>query len=32
VLVFGLIALLVARFAPNGLLGLWRRFKPVRPH
>jgi branched-chain amino acid transport system permease protein len=30
VLVFGLIALLVARFAPNGLLGLWRRFKPIR--
>jgi branched-chain amino acid transport system permease protein len=29
VLVFGLIALVVARFAPNGLLGLWKRFKPV---
>jgi branched-chain amino acid transport system permease protein len=35
VLVFGLIALLVARFAPNGILGLWRRFRaaarPVSP-
>jgi len=31
VLVFGLIALVVARFAPNGLLGLWKRFKPTRP-
>jgi branched-chain amino acid transport system permease protein len=30
VLVFGLIALVVARFAPNGLLGLWRRFKPIK--
>jgi branched-chain amino acid transport system permease protein len=27
VLVFGLVALGVARFAPNGLLGLWRRFR-----
>ena len=27
VLVFGLVALAVARFAPNGLLGLWRRFR-----
>ena len=27
VLVFGLVALIVARFAPNGLLGLWRRFR-----
>jgi branched-chain amino acid transport system permease protein len=27
VLVFGLVALVVARFAPNGLLGLWRRFR-----
>jgi branched-chain amino acid transport system permease protein len=31
VLVFGLIALVVARFAPNGLLGLWRRFRSTRP-
>jgi branched-chain amino acid transport system permease protein len=29
VLVFGLIALVVARFAPNGLLGLWKRFRPM---
>ena len=27
VLVFGIVALVVARFAPNGLLGLWRRFR-----
>ena len=27
VLVFGLVALVVARFAPNGLLGIWRRFR-----
>ena len=27
VLVFGLIALVVARFAPNGLLGVWRKFR-----
>jgi branched-chain amino acid transport system permease protein len=27
VLVFGLSALIVARFAPNGLLGLWRKFR-----
>jgi branched-chain amino acid transport system permease protein len=27
VLVFGLVALVVARFAPNGLLGLWRKFR-----
>ncbi len=27
VLVFGLIALAVARFAPNGLLGLWKGFR-----
>ncbi|MBI5580047.1 MAG: branched-chain amino acid ABC transporter permease [Deltaproteobacteria bacterium] len=31
VLVFGLVALVVARFAPNGLLGIWRRFR-TRPH
>jgi branched-chain amino acid transport system permease protein len=31
VLVFGLIALVVARFAPNGLLGLWRRLRSTRP-
>jgi len=30
VLVFGVIALVVARFAPNGLLGLWRRFRPAK--
>jgi len=30
VLVFGLVALVVARFAPNGLTGLWRKFRPVR--
>jgi branched-chain amino acid transport system permease protein len=27
VLVFGLVALVVARFAPKGLVGLWRRFR-----
>jgi branched-chain amino acid transport system permease protein len=27
VLVFGLVALAVARFAPNGLLGVWRKFR-----
>ncbi len=31
VLVYGLVALLMARFAPNGLIGIWQRFKPVRP-
>jgi branched-chain amino acid transport system permease protein len=33
VLVFGLVALVVARFAPNGLWGAWRRFRrsAVRP-
>jgi branched-chain amino acid transport system permease protein len=33
VLVFGLVALVVARFAPNGLLGVWRKFRisTVRP-
>jgi branched-chain amino acid transport system permease protein len=31
VLVFGLIALVAARFAPNGLVGLWRRFRTARP-
>jgi branched-chain amino acid transport system permease protein len=32
VLVFGLVALVVARFAPNGLLGIWRRFRtPTAP-
>jgi len=30
VLVFGLIALVVARFAPNGLLGVWRRVRPAK--
>jgi hypothetical protein len=24
-----LVALVVARFAPNGLTGLWRKFRPV---
>ena len=32
VLVFGLVALVVARFAPNGLTGLWRRFRSAKPH
>jgi branched-chain amino acid transport system permease protein len=32
VLVFGLVALGVARFAPNGLLGLWRKLRrPTAP-
>jgi branched-chain amino acid transport system permease protein len=31
VLVFGLVALVVARFAPNGLVGLWRRLYRKRP-
>jgi len=31
VLVFGLIALVVARFAPNGLLGVWQRFRSAKP-
>lgn len=31
VLVFGLVALVVARFAPNGLLGLWRRLRRTAP-
>jgi branched-chain amino acid transport system permease protein len=31
VLVFGLIALVVARFAPNGLLGLWKGLRSIRP-
>jgi branched-chain amino acid transport system permease protein len=31
VLVFGLVALIVARFAPNGLLGLWRGFRAAKP-
>jgi branched-chain amino acid transport system permease protein len=30
VLVFGLVALVVARFAPNGLIGLWRKFRPMK--
>lgn len=30
VLVFGSVALVVARFAPNGLIGLWRKFRPVK--
>lgn len=30
VLVFGLVALAVARFAPKGLVGLYRRFFPIR--
>ena len=30
VLVFGLIALVIARFAPNGLLGLWKGFRVMR--
>ncbi|HSV93692.1 MAG TPA: branched-chain amino acid ABC transporter permease [Desulfobacterales bacterium] len=31
VLAFGLVALVVARFAPNGLLGLWRRLRRTAP-
>jgi branched-chain amino acid transport system permease protein len=31
VLVFGLVALVVARFAPNGLLGLWRKLRRPTP-
>ena len=31
VLVFGLVALVVARFAPNGLLGLWRKLRRPAP-
>ncbi len=31
VLVFGLVALVVARFAPNGLLGLWRKLRRPVP-
>jgi branched-chain amino acid transport system permease protein len=31
VLVFGLIALVAARFAPNGLLGVWQRFRSAKP-
>ena len=30
VLVFGSVALIVARFAPNGLIGLWRKFRPMK--
>jgi branched-chain amino acid transport system permease protein len=32
VLVFGLIALIVARFAPNGLLGVWRKLRSSNAH
>jgi branched-chain amino acid transport system permease protein len=32
VLVFGLIALIVARFAPNGLLGVWRKIRKSTAH
>jgi branched-chain amino acid transport system permease protein len=32
VLVFGLVALIVARFAPNGLLGVWRRLRRSTAH
>ncbi len=32
VLVFGLIALVVARFAPNGLLGVWRKLRRSSAH
>jgi branched-chain amino acid transport system permease protein len=32
VLVFGLIALVVARLAPNGLIGVWRKWRPAKPH
>ena len=31
VLVYGLVALAMARFAPNGLIGIWQKFKPARP-
>jgi len=30
VLVFGMVALVVARFVPNGLIGLWRKFRPMK--
>jgi branched-chain amino acid transport system permease protein len=30
VLVFGSVALIVARFAPNGLTGLWRKLRPMK--
>jgi branched-chain amino acid transport system permease protein len=32
VLVFGLVALIVARFAPNGLLGVWRKLRKSTAH
>ncbi|MGE5255910.1 MAG: branched-chain amino acid ABC transporter permease [Hyphomicrobiales bacterium] len=32
VLVFGLIALIAARFAPNGLLGVWRKIRRSTAH
>jgi branched-chain amino acid transport system permease protein len=28
VLVYGLVALVMARFAPNGLIGIWRKLRP----
>ncbi|MCU0559581.1 MAG: branched-chain amino acid ABC transporter permease [Desulfobacterales bacterium] len=31
VLVYGLVALVMARFAPNGLIGIWHRLRPAKP-
>jgi branched-chain amino acid transport system permease protein len=31
VLVYGLVALAMARFAPNGLIGIWQRLRPAKP-
>jgi branched-chain amino acid transport system permease protein len=31
VLVYGLVALVMARFAPNGLIGIWQRLRPAKP-
>lgn len=31
VLVYGLVALVMARFAPNGLIGIWKRLRSARP-
>ncbi|MFO7707328.1 MAG: branched-chain amino acid ABC transporter permease [Desulfobacterales bacterium] len=31
VLVYGLVALVMARFAPNGLIGIWKRLRSAKP-